>query len=250
MLIHDLGKLLLPLAILTGQVFAVDPTPAEKAKWDAVCKQKAGPQFSMQFNAAGQPTGNALLLLLRTVIGAHTLTQKPTSQDAVEKIRPNPNPTCPKGDGRIFTMGGKKWKLYCKLINHGTNDIDIAPAANMGECMTRCAGISNCVRAIFNEATGICYLRSHGNNAVPVTVDPYDSAHLVDEPVCPLQKDFKECMEQCSAKAQPYCQGVNFYDDGNPTDNCVWASVYQSPPTGAAPPGGDFLCAIPTTKKI
>lgn len=71
------------------------------------------------------------------------------------------------------------------LVNHGTNDIDIAPAANMGECMTRCAGISNCVRAIFNEATGICYLRSHGNNAVPVTVDPYDSAHLVDEPVCP-----------------------------------------------------------------
>lgn len=39
MFIHDLGKLLLPLAILTGQVFAVDPTPADKAKWDAVCKQ-------------------------------------------------------------------------------------------------------------------------------------------------------------------------------------------------------------------
>ncbi|KAA8574092.1 hypothetical protein MFRU_001g01040 [Monilinia fructicola] len=372
MFIHDLGKLLLPLAILTGQVFAVDPTPADKAKWDAVCKQKAGPQFSMQFNAAGQPTGQCVAPPITNCYwGPYTdpKTNKPGccgkdkgtfSVDSVVKTegaccvapsafsfdntakkgdccdagksyhadpktltgsccansddvytcdcscKPNPNPTCPKGDGRIFTMGGKKWKLYCKLINHGTNDIDIAPAANMGECMTRCAGISNCVRAIFNEATGICYLRSHGNNAVPVTVDPYDSAHLVDEPVCPCPcpsttcpscptppvtvpvpdkcpaaegklttiggveykvyctlghtaanpnlgvssaKDFKECMEQCSAKAQPYCQGVNFYDDGNPTDNCVWASVYQFPPTGAAPPGGNFLCAIPTTKK-
>lgn len=39
MLIHNLAKLLLPLTVLTGQVLAVDPTPADKAKWDAVCKQ-------------------------------------------------------------------------------------------------------------------------------------------------------------------------------------------------------------------
>lgn len=60
-----------------------------------------------------------------------------------------------------------------------------APAPSLGDCMTRCSGISNCVRAIWNQATGICYLRTHGNNAVPVTVDPYDSAHLIEEPVCP-----------------------------------------------------------------
>lgn len=45
------------------------------------------------------------------------------------------------------------------------------------------------------------------------------------------------------------CEGVNFYDDGDPTDNCVWASVYEFPPTGSAPPGGDFLSAIPTNSR-
>lgn len=52
----------------------------------------------------------------------------------------------------------------------------------------------------------------------------------------------------CWKAAAPLCQGVNFYDDGNPDDNCVWAAVHEYPPTGAAPPGGDFLAAIPITK--
>lgn len=71
------------------------------------------------------------------------------------------------------------------IVNHGLNDLGQAPAPSLGDCMTRCSGTDTCVRAIWNQATGICYLRTHGNNAVPVTVDPFDSAHLIEEPVCP-----------------------------------------------------------------
>lgn len=85
------------------------------------------------------------------------------------------------------------WLIHPSTVNHGTNDLGQAPAANMGECMTRCAGIDNCVRAIFNEATGICYLRTHGNKDTPVTVDPYDSAHLVEDPVCPCPCPSTSC---------------------------------------------------------
>ncbi|CAD6446996.1 4aaff5cb-c894-4478-a5b8-826e5280307f [Sclerotinia trifoliorum] len=363
MLIQKFGKLLLPLTILAVQVFA----QADKAKWDAVCKQKAGPQFSMQFDAAGKPTGQCVAppitscywgpytdpkdqkskccgkdkgtfsvdpviktegacCVAPSVFSFDSATQKGDCCDVGKSYhadpktlsgsccqnsddvytcdcscKPNPNPTCPKGDRRTFTAGGKKYILYCNLINHGTNDLGQAPADTMGDCMSRCSGISNCVRAIYAPSSKICYLRTHGNKDVPVTADGYDSAHLIEEPtttqcpVCPSispkpepfpdkcpgadskitivggveykvyctvghsasnpnlgvssAKNFKECMEQCSAKAKPFCQGVNYYDDGNPTDNCVWASVWDSPPKGTAPAGGDFLCAIPTTQR-
>lgn len=38
MFIHKWEKLILPLTILTSRVLAVDPLPADKAKWDALCK--------------------------------------------------------------------------------------------------------------------------------------------------------------------------------------------------------------------
>jgi hypothetical protein len=53
-------------------------------------------------------------------------------------------------------------------------------------------------------------------------------------------------MNYFAAAAQPACREVNFYDDDNPEDNCVWASIHQFPQTGATPSGVDFLAAIPT----
>ncbi len=47
--------------------------------------------------------------------------------------------------------------------------------------------------------------------------------------------------------ANPKCQGVNFYDDGEP-DGCVMTDEHEFPPLGG-PPGGDFVCAIPTKKR-
>jgi len=97
-----------------------------------------------------------------------------------------PPATCPSGDGTTFTASnGKRFKLYCKLINHGENDIGIAPAPDWATCINRCAGMSNCVRAIYEAVSKTCYLRSHGNIPIPVTSDPYDSAHLIEDPVTP-----------------------------------------------------------------
>lgn len=47
--------------------------------------------------------------------------------------------------------------------------------------------------------------------------------------------------------ANPKCQGVNFFDDGEP-DGCVLTEEYESPPQGGLP-GGPFLCAIPTKQR-
>lgn len=67
------------------------------------------------------------------------------------------------------------------IVNHGDNDLGFSPAPNAAACMDRCAAMTNCVRAIFSDTQGLCYLRTHGNKDTPITVDQYDSFHLVED---------------------------------------------------------------------
>lgn len=199
-----------------------------------------------------------------------------------------PPATCPSGHGTTFTASnGKRFKLYCNLINHGDNDLGFASAPDWATCINRCAGTSNCVRAIYEPVSKTCYLRTHGNQPVPVTPDPYYSAHLIEDPVVPPVTTIpKECpdaegkhvtiggieyqlfctksfsnaieasdstdasdIEDCmkDCSANPDCHGVNFFDDGQP-GGCVHASEWEFEPTGSQLTG-KAVVAIPVKKR-
>ncbi|KAK9782141.1 hypothetical protein SCARD494_13855 [Seiridium cardinale] len=92
------------------------------------------------------------------------------------------NPNCPADHGQIIQNGGKKWKIFCGLINHGENDISITPnIPSWGQCITNCANTANCVRAIYQPSTMKCFLRSHGNTIDATFPDSLSSAHLVED---------------------------------------------------------------------
>ncbi|KAI1848687.1 hypothetical protein JX265_005686 [Neoarthrinium moseri] len=102
------------------------------------------------------------------------------------KCTPKPpvdyNPECPKNHLQIIENGGKKWKIFCELINHGANDISITPnVPNHGQCINNCAKDSKCVRAIYNANIKTCYLRTHGNKEDAKTPGGYASAHLIED---------------------------------------------------------------------
>lgn len=52
------AKSIIPTFALMALALAIDPTPSERAKWDAVCMEKAGSQFRMTFDSNGKPTGS------------------------------------------------------------------------------------------------------------------------------------------------------------------------------------------------
>ncbi|KAH9884173.1 hypothetical protein F4778DRAFT_787945 [Xylariomycetidae sp. FL2044] len=92
------------------------------------------------------------------------------------------DPQCPTHHGDIIQNGGKKWKIFCGLINHGDNDISTTQGVpSWGQCIKNCAQNAQCVRAIYNPTTSTCYLRSHGNKVDAATPGPYSSAHLVED---------------------------------------------------------------------
>ncbi|KAI0012675.1 hypothetical protein F4779DRAFT_632874 [Xylariaceae sp. FL0662B] len=222
---------------------------------------------------------------------------------------PDIDPKCPADNLKIIQNGGKKWKIFCGLINHGTNDISITPnIPSWGQCINNCAKLSNCVRAIYNANTKTCYLRSHGNKDDAATADVYSSAHLVeDDPVVPepattdpepadpaptdpaptdigdpkhcpevggrivdvggvtyeiqcthgisegvpdyktvTAADIGECMNFCTA--DPKCQGVNFYDDGQ-SDGCVMVEQHEYPAAGNVDPSTKLISAVPIKKR-
>lgn len=58
--------------------------------------------------------------------------------------------------------------------------------------------------------------------------------------------DIGECMSLCSA--DPKCQGVNFYDDGQ-DDGCVMVQQYQYPASGSVNAADMLISAVPIMKR-
>lgn len=58
--------------------------------------------------------------------------------------------------------------------------------------------------------------------------------------------DIGECMSFCTA--DPTCQGVNFFDDGQ-SDGCVLVQQHEFPATGSVDPTTLMMSAVPVKKR-
>ncbi|OBT38535.1 hypothetical protein VE00_11158 [Pseudogymnoascus sp. WSF 3629] len=69
-----------------------------------------------------------------------------------------PRLTCPANNGKLYTMNGKTYKMYCDVTTSAGADLGLVPAADAQACIDQGAAISNCNSAVYYQ--GQCWLES------------------------------------------------------------------------------------------
>lgn len=120
-----------------------------------------------------------------------------------------------------MTVGGVEYKIFC-TVGHSSAypTLGFSTAKDLKECMQQCGQFP----------------------ALPpfLLSFPKLSNSIIEILCCRKRKILIH-----ETAAEPKCQGVNYWYG----TTCVWATIYQFPPTTPAPGSGAFMCAIPTTKR-
>ena len=89
-----------------------------------------------------------------------TSTKSATSPTTTSKTKPgspSPSISCPTSNHKTYTVNGKQFKVQCGT-DHSGGDLKMVSAQSLGDCITACAGESQCVDVSLSGTA--CYMKS------------------------------------------------------------------------------------------